>query len=180
MRLFTICQSMLQYATCPDAPFAFTHVAFKFGSADWSLSCSNDSGGSVYTRELERLLRASLTSSGIVDDDGPRWRGRWSAAKLSRGVRLRMMGDSLAVVTGELGGGLEGSGVQVYREGRRRTTGERMTGQKGASDGEQRQKYVSCAGCCGGDVCWGILGIVEGSVVLVCLVCLVCLGRVIE
>jgi hypothetical protein len=129
---------MLQYATCPDAPFAFTHVAFKFGSADWSLSCSNDSGGSVYTRELERLLRASLTSSGIVDDDGPRWRGRWSAAKLSRGVRLRMMGDSLAVVTGSSaeawrggrGRGTQWSGIQVYKEGRRRTTGERMTGAK--------------------------------------------------
>lgn len=29
------------------SPFAFTHSAFKLGRADWSLSCSNDSGGSL-------------------------------------------------------------------------------------------------------------------------------------
>ena len=38
-----------------NLPFAFTHSAFRFGSA-WSLKCSIDSGGSVYMRLLDLLL----------------------------------------------------------------------------------------------------------------------------
>lgn len=82
------------------APFAFTHSAFRFGSAAWSLNCSRLSGGSVYTRLLERRRRASLASNGMVADETLRRWGRGSPAKLRREVRLRSMGDSLAVLVG--------------------------------------------------------------------------------
>ena len=32
---------------CDGSPFALTHSTLRLGSADWSLSCSSDSGGSL-------------------------------------------------------------------------------------------------------------------------------------
>jgi hypothetical protein len=95
-------------ALCPPEtrrvhlPFAFTHSAFRFGRADWSLSCSKDSGGSVYTKLLERLLLTFAASRGILVGEGRSSRGRGSPAKLRRVERLMMEDDSLAVV-GRLG-----------------------------------------------------------------------------
>jgi hypothetical protein len=80
------------------SPFAFTHSAFRFGSADWSLSCSKDSGGSVYTKLLERLLLTFAASRGILVGDGRSSRGRGSPAKLRRVERLMIEDDSLAVM----------------------------------------------------------------------------------
>ena len=42
-------------------PLPFTQEALRLGSADWSLSCSGDSGGSLYMRTLlDRRRRPCL------------------------------------------------------------------------------------------------------------------------
>lgn len=108
------CQSIspeLQDHPVFHSPFAFTHSALRLGRADWSLSCSKDSGGSVYTRLLERLLFTFAASKGILLDEGRSSRGRGSPAKLRRVERLMIRDDSLAVLIwlGDTpGGGVRG------------------------------------------------------------------------
>ena len=88
-RKSTISQVVVYSCGAPSSgiyriPLALTQFAFKFGRAAWSLICSNDSGGSVYMRLLERLLRPFLLFKAMLRsaDDALKWAGCGSPAKV--------------------------------------------------------------------------------------------------
>lgn len=79
------------------SPFALTQFAFPFGKADWSLICSKDSGGSWYSRLLERLLLLFFPSF-IFDDPDDLSEGAVLVFGENASVRGINKGDRLAVV----------------------------------------------------------------------------------
>jgi hypothetical protein len=93
-------------------PFALTHSELRLGRAAWSLMCSSDSGGSVYIRLLDRLLRAALVSmlEAALSECLLWFGGRFvSPAKLRPEVGCSSVEDSLAVFAGAADA--EGSGI---------------------------------------------------------------------
>lgn len=84
-------------------PLALTHSELRLGRAAWSLMCSSDSGGSVYIRLLDRLLRAALVSmlEAALSECLLWFGGRFvSPAKLRPEEGCRSVEDSLAVFAG--------------------------------------------------------------------------------
>lgn len=79
------------------SPLALTQFAFPFGNADWSLICSKDSGGSWYSRLLERLLLLFFPSF-IFDDPDDLSEGAALVLAENASVRGINKGDRLAVV----------------------------------------------------------------------------------
>jgi hypothetical protein len=85
-----------------NIPFAFTHVAFRLGSAAWSLMCSGDSKGSLYIiRLLDLLLLPACFPSFILfSPEGESFLG--GGAEFVFGAKASVLGnkkeDSLAVL----------------------------------------------------------------------------------
>lgn len=83
-----------------SVPLALTHCELRLGRAAWSLMCSRDSGGSVYIRLDERRRRPAFSELILSAWAVVKWPGCGSTWK--EVVRLRSMGDSLAVLEATL------------------------------------------------------------------------------